>query len=291
MRPLDSARVRTGSTEHTEYKVPDSTGSPRQVVHQDRRVCWHQHGSGAPLVLLHGGHGSGQHWVRNVEMLATRFTVWVPDLPGYGGSDTPPEPTLNSLVDMTMGTLNQLVGATTDVNLVGFSFGALVAARLAAQRQCIRHLALLGPAGHGGPRRPTGELLAWRGVADAGDAGALATVMRHNLAVHMLHDPAHIDALAVQVHTAACQRTRFHSKTISRSGGLRDALDACRSPLLLAWGEHDVTAHPKAMARTLSDGLADCCTHIVANAGHWVQYEQADAVNRLLLDWLSAPVS
>ena len=43
-------------------------------------------------------------------------------------------------------------------------------------------------------------------------ANALAGVMRHNLAAHMLHDPARIDALAVQVHTAACLNTRFYSK-------------------------------------------------------------------------------
>ena len=261
-----------------------------RVMHQGRQVCWHQMGSGAPLVLLHGGHGSWLHWVRNIEVLATRFTVWVPDMPGYGGSDAPPEPTMDSLVAVTTGTLNQLVGDLTPINLVGFSFGGLVAAHLAAQRQHIHRLALLGPGGHGGPRRPSGELRSWRNAAAAGDAAALASVMRHNLAVHMLHDPAHIDALAVQVHTAACLHTRFHSKTISRSAGLGALLDRCRSPLLLAWGEHDVTAQPEAIARTLSEGRAGCRTHVVADAGHWVQYEQADAVKHLLLNWLGAPL-
>ena len=260
-----------------------------RVIHQGRQVCWHQMGNGPPLVLLHGGHGSWLHWVRNIEVLATRYTVWVPDMPGYGDSDAPPEPTMDSLVATTTGTLNQLVGDLTPVNLVGFSFGGLVAAHLAAQRQHIHRLALLGPGGHGGQRRPSGELRSWRSAADAGNSGdraALAQVMRHNLAVHMLHDPARIDALAVQVHTDACLHTRFHSKTISRSATLGAVLDRCPSPLLLAWGEHDVTAQPDAIALTLSEGRANCRTHIVANAGHWAQYEQADAVNHLLLDWL-----
>ena len=260
-----------------------------RVTHQGHQVCWHQMGDGPPLVLLHGGHGSWLHWVRNIEVLATRYTVWVPDMPGYGGSDAPPEPTMGSLVAITTGTLNQLVGDLTPVNLVGFSFGGLVAAHLAAQRQQIQRLALLGPGGHGGQRRPSGELLSWRSAADAGNSGdrdALARVMRHNLAVHMLHDPARIDALAVQVHTDACLHTRFHSKTISRSATLAAALDRYDGPVLLAWGEHDVTAQPEAIGRTLSAGRANCRTHVVADAGHWAQYEQPEAVNRLLLDWL-----
>ena len=257
-----------------------------RVAHQGRQVCWRQLGDGPPLVLLHGGHGSWLHWVRNIEALAQRFTVWVPDMPGYGDSDSPPEPTLASLVDITAATLNQLVGDTAPIRLAGFSFGGLIGAHLAAQRGHVHRLALIGPGGHGGPRRPSGELLSWRGAADSGDANALAAVMRHNLAAHMLHDSACIDALALRVHTTACLRTRFHSKTISRSATLATALDRCHAPMLVAWGEHDVTAQPEAAGRALSAGRANCRIHVVAGAGHWAQYEQPDAVNRLLLDWL-----
>ena len=259
-----------------------------RVAHQGCHVCWRQLGDGPPLMLLHGGHGSWLHWVRNIEALAGRYTVWVPDMPGYGDSDTPPEPTLDSLVAITMATLNQLVGDTARIRLAGFSFGGLVGAHLAAQRGRVHRLALLGPGGHGGQRRPSGELLSWRSAADSGDANALAGVMRHNLAAHMLHDPARIDALAVQVHTAACLNTRFYSKAISRSATLAGALDQCDGPVLLAWGEHDVTAQPEAIGRTLSAGRANCRTHVVADAGHWAQFEQPDAVNHLLLDWLGS---
>ncbi len=255
-------------------------------VHLGREVCWRQTGDGPPLVLLHGGHGSWLHWVRNVEALATSFTVWAPDMPGYGDSDTPPLPDGASLVEMTLATLNQLVGDKTPICIVGFSFGALVAAHLAAQRQAVVGLALLGAAGHGGQRRPTGKLRAWRGAVDSGDARALAELMRHNLGVHMLHDPAHIDDVAVGLHTRACLQTRFHSKTISRSNGLMDLLDQCNTPLLLVWGEHDVTAQPEVVARSLSENRPNCVTHVIPDAGHWAQYEQAEVVNRLLIDWL-----
>lgn len=257
-------------------------------THQGRQVTWHRLGEGPPLVLLHGGHGNWQHWARNVHALAERFTVWVPDMPGYGDSDTPAEPTLASLVGLLHASLDQLLGAATPIRLVGFSFGGLVAATLASQRPHIQRMALLGPGGHGGPRRPAGELVSWRAAKESGETEALAQVMRHNLGLHMLHAPASIDAQALQIHTKACLATRFYSKAISHAGGLAAALVHYPGPLLLAWGEHDVTAVPLQAARVLSEARANCQTHIVPGAGHWVQYEQAALVNQLLLDWLGA---
>ena len=60
----------------------------------------------------------------------------------------------------------------------------------------------------------------------------------------------------------------------------------CNFTRPLLWGEHDVTVQPDLMGRSLSEGRTDCCVQMVTDAGHWVQYEQADAVNTLLLDWL-----
>jgi len=49
-----------------------------------------------------------------------------------------------------------------------------------------------------------------------------------------------------------------------------------------------VTADPVVIARALTDEVPDCQTHLVEGAGHWVQFERADDINRLLLAWLSA---
>ena len=256
------------------------------VAHEGLRVCWHGFGGGQPLVLLHGGHGSWLHWVRNIEALAAHHTVWVPDLPGYGDSD---EPLLGgglpSLVAPTIATLNQLVGADTPIDLVGFSFGGLVAAHLAAQRPQVRRLVLLGPGGHQSRRRPRGELRSWKVAAQSADPATLDDVMRHNLSMHMLHTAAEkIDPLAVQIHTDACLRTRFRSKEISQGGGLQEALLQRPGRSLLVWGEHDVTADPEVIASALAVSLPDGRAHVVKGAGHWVQFERADEVNALLLN-------
>ncbi len=258
-----------------------------RVEVQGRLVCWRQFGEGPPLVLLHGGHGSWLHWVRNIEALATRFTVWVPDLPGYGNSDDLGESRsgdMAKLVHATLSSLDTLVGPDTSIDLVGFSFGGLVAAQLAAQRQKIRHLVLLGPAGHGGRRRPRGELQNWH---RAKTPQAVQACMRHNLEMHMLFDPAQLDDVALQLHTEACQRTRFRSRPISMTGGLSEALKLSQMPMLLIWGEHDVTAEPAVLVKSLTEGQPKRQALIVPGVGHWVQYESADEINRLLLECLT----
>lgn len=254
------------------------------VRHADGDVVWRRFGEGPPLVLLHGGHGSWLHWARNVEALGSAFELWLPDLPGFGDSALPAEATMQGLVAATHASLDALIGVHTPIAVAGFSFGALVATQLALQRGRVQRLALLGPAGHGGARRPRAELRSWREAHHQGDEQALREAMRHNLLAHMLWgDDA--DLLALEIHTKSCLRTRFHSRTISRSGRLRDGLRAFVGPRLLVWGEHDVTATPAELAVDLIEPGAEAEAAVIPDAGHWVQYQAADRINALLLDW------
>ena len=43
-------------------------------------------GQADPLVVIHGGGGDARTWLNNIAALADNYTVYVPDLPGFGGS-------------------------------------------------------------------------------------------------------------------------------------------------------------------------------------------------------------
>lgn len=278
-------------TQEAQARIDDLTRRAR--VERPRAatgvITWRAFGTGSPVVLLHGGHGSWLHWVKNIDALAARHTVWVPDMPGYGDSDAQGT-ALSALLDATLATLDAVIGTNTPVDLVGFSFGGLVAANLATRRPGVRRLALLGAAGHGTRRRPNGKLVRWAEAYQAGDAVAFEQAMRHNLAVHMLSVPARdIDALALRVHILSCVTTRFRSKDLAQASGLIDLLAAWQGPTLLAWGEYDVTADPEVLLPQLSATARHSRAHLLRGAGHWVQYERADAINALLLDWLREP--
>lgn len=248
-----------------------------------KRMAWRRFGSGPPLVLIHGGHGSWLHWIRNVEALSAAHTLLVPDLPGYGDSDPIESSGIEEIVEAVVRSLDELAGAAKDVDLCGFSFGGLVASRVAAARGHTGKLAVIGSAGHGLKSRYTLEMRNWR---LAREPDALWSALRNNLAALMIHDPRDIDALAMEVHRACCTATRFRSKTISRAALLAPILEGVDAPVLLVWGEHDVTTQPEAAARSIADRRAGIEWRIVPGAGHWAQYERPDEVNRLLLDWL-----
>lgn len=266
-----------------------SLGDPHDTWSDGARMRWRRWGEGPDLVLIHGGHGSWMHWSRNIEALATRFCLWLPDMPGFGESDAlpghPHDPDRQQrLIGALASGLAQLPTACDGVGLAGFSFGGLVAAQLATTTDApVRRLALLGTAGHGGARRQRQELLNWRDSQGAARWQAHA-INLHNL---MLYDSARVDAQALVAHACSSLATRYRSRAISRDARLSSLLAPYPGDLLLVWGEHDVTAHPPAIGQTLVDGRANRRLQIVPDAGHWVQYEKSHPCNAILTDWFT----
>lgn len=298
----ERSHAEDGHTEHGAY-IEQVTSSAERVnsanwlTRLDGRLAtrrypkegvalqWRTLGTGTPLVLLHGGHGNWKHWAANIDALATRHTVWIPDLPGFGASDDPESNTdFDALVQTTLTSINAIFGEDHAVGLAGFSFGGLVAAHLAARRPVSR-LALLGPAGHGGPRRAYPALINWR---RSPTVEARREALNQNLASFMIHDAAKIDPVGEAIYEDGCVQARFRSKGISYSLALADTLANVSAPTLLVWGTEDVTsAEPEKFSRKLSDqGFAHRFT-MIPGAGHWVQYEAAETINALLTEWFA----
>ena len=278
-----------GGESSTALQALERASRYHDVCIEGCKVRWRRWGTGEPLVLFHGGHGNWAHWLRNIGHLATQHEVWVPDMPGFGDSDelpASPDETqgLDRLVRVLSLSLDALLGRDAAINLAGFSFGGLVAGTVAAQRQGVTRLALLGTAGHGGPRRQAPALVKWR----LADRCARLRALRHNLGELMLHHPQSIDDTAMAIHEQATRATRFRSKGLSLNRDLKVTLEGFSRPVLLVWGEHDVVAVPDQAAARLMGGHPERQFHLVPDVGHWVQYEAADEVNRVLSRWLQS---
>jgi pimeloyl-ACP methyl ester carboxylesterase len=50
----------------------------------DVRTYYEVHGSGEPVVLLHGGFGTVESWTMQTPVLAERYRVYVPERRGHG---------------------------------------------------------------------------------------------------------------------------------------------------------------------------------------------------------------
>ncbi|MBN9564183.1 MAG: alpha/beta fold hydrolase [Alphaproteobacteria bacterium] len=251
-------------------------------------MVWHAWGDGPVLALLHGGNGSWRHWVRNIPVLARQFRVVAPDLPGLGESDeSPSPPTQAGIAQIVADGLNTVIGADTAYDIAGFSFGGMISSLVAALHgERVRSLTVNGPGGLGGRAR-TLDLVP---VRDKIGAERVAG-HRINLARLMIHDPTHIDDLALEIQEWHSVRNRLRTPLLSRSMSTAEALAEVRAPKVGAiYGEFDAPAYPQIDEREtlLRNIRPDLDFRVIRGAGHWTSYEAAETFNATLLEMLRA---
>jgi len=257
-------------------------------------MVWRVWGEGPPLVLFHGGAGAWSHWIRNLPVLVEDHTVIAPDLPGLGESASPPSPyTPESIADIIATGIDECLdafcaGASTPVfDLCGFSFGGMICG-LTAERIASRvgRVVLLGASGLGGSFNALAPVYKLPKEASREE---LDELHRKNLALMMIHDPEAIDELALTIQRVNAPRTRVMSPEHALTDKLERALRKLNRPVHSVWGEHCIFSNDLPRRRAL---LADISPggafHVVGNAGHWVQFEQAARVNVLLREILGS---
>ena len=237
--------------------------------------------AGPPLVLLHGGSGSWLHWLRNIDALARHYTVYAADLPGCGESGLPPGGRdADSIYETVAAGIGELTGGAP-VELVAFSFGTLVAGFIAAhQPQRVKRLHLVGCAGLGLTR----PRLFLQSLPESGDAAASEAVVRHNMLALMVQHPQTLDDQALSLHHANLLQDRLRRRRISRTPVTIELQPRWQCPVRAIWGEHDILIRND--GARLREAFAGCDLRdlsLVEDAGHWVQYERAEAFNQLLL--------
>ena len=256
----------------------------------DGKMIWHlwdQSDGTAPVVaLFHGGAGSWRHWIRTIPALVATYRVLVPDLPGLGESDFPPDgDDAFAIASIVADGIDGVIGAATAFDVVGFSFGGTMAACVGALRgERVRSVSIIGSSGVGA----LGSAVKLEKVRHLQGQQRRDT-HRVNLGRLMIADPAKIDELAIRIQDWNTDRSRLRTPAISRSGAIMRAIDQLRSPLNGMWGEFDAPANPKGPQRvaTLRAHCPDADIRLIPNTGHWAAYEAADTVNGMLLEMLA----
>jgi pimeloyl-ACP methyl ester carboxylesterase len=243
---------------------------------------WHVWNEAAanPLVLLHGGSGSWNHWVRNVLPLSDSRAVWALDTPGLGDSELPSgaEDADDLSVPLAQGL--KALFKEEPVDMVGFSFGGLMAGFLAAQQPLrTKRMVLVGVPGLG----LSNNIPNMRGFRANMTHEERMVVHRNNLLTIMLHDEKNItpELLAMQEHNVL--RDRLRRRRIARSDVLLSLQKHWTCEVHGIWGQQD--ALYEGALHLIPDLLTDCQLKqfdIIEGAGHWVQFEAADAFNQIL---------
>ena len=223
-------------------------------------------GAGPPLVILHHDIGN-PGWLRFHELLAEDFTVYVPDIPGYGQSDRPQwARNVRDLVALLHLTLDEL--DFQDVVLVGLGYGGWLAAELAttAQRR-FTHLVLVGAAGIQ-PR--DGEIV---------DQFLIA----HEEYVKLgFHDPANFtrqfgeiasDEQLVEWDICREITTRVAWQPYMFNRALPELLKSVRTPTLVVWGSDDRIV-PLVCGEQYVETLPAARLVTIHGSGHFVEMEE-----------------
>lgn len=246
-------------------------------------VVWHAWGQGSPIVLLHGAAGSWRHWLRNVLPLSARHQVICADMPGYGDSALPPAPvTLESFAALLIDGIDALI-PRAPFALVGFSLGATIAGQVAhTLGERVTRLILMGSGG-----LTPANFIDMERVRDKQGA-ARTEAHRENLRRIMIHEERNIDALALAAQAWNSDRSRLRLRGALPPMTLKRLLPEITAPTDAIWGEHDQPAKGNLDERidALKAIKPEAHVTVVPNAGHWVAYEAADAVNQAIQERL-----
>ncbi|MGK8506495.1 alpha/beta fold hydrolase [Nocardia asiatica] len=262
---------------------------------------YHEAGSGAPLVLLHGSGPGVSGWAdfgANLPALAGRFRCLIVDQPGFGASDRPEVYERNYLrisADAVLSLLDDL--DLECAHLLGNSMGGAVAALLALEHpERVDRLVLMAPGGVGvnvlGPEpsegitrllefnaEPTRErLLPWLRTMVSNPATLTDELIDARLVA--ASDPAAVAALRDAYAT-------FADPALAEPIPLWARLRGLRAETLILWGRDDRVT-PVEAALLPARQIPNADLRVFARCGHWVQIERKPAFERAVTDFLTA---
>lgn len=253
---------------------------------------YHDHGSGSPIVLLHGsgaGVSAWANWRLTIPELAKSHRVVAPDLLGFGYTELPKSNRYDvaSWVEHVVAFLDAL--GLERVGLVGNSFGTAMALRLAAEHpERVTRVVLMGAVG---VRFELTEGLdkAWGYEPSVAAMRELMTVFAYDRALVTdelaeLRYRASIRPGMQEAFSAMFPAPR--QRWIEALALPDESLRGLRQEFLIVHGREDRVV-PLSNAYALHERIDRSQLHVFGRCGHWTQIEHAKRFNRLVADFFA----
>jgi pimeloyl-ACP methyl ester carboxylesterase len=237
---------------------------PDDVVVNGVRTWYDERGAGEPLVLLHGGFSSAQDFAGNLDALADRFRLLLPERRGHGHTPDVEGPlTVEVMAQDTIAFLERVAGGPA--LLAGYSAGGTVALRVARRRpDLVRRLVLISTAFH-----PDGLL--FRPQAGA----ALPEPLVAAYAAVSPDGREHLPVVVAKVARAMAEEPALTAADLA----------AVTPRTLVLVGDDDLVTLEHTLA--LYRGLADAELAVLPAASHLLLFERPDLCRRLVADFLT----
>lgn len=285
---------------------PDLTreGADWPLRESSRRVeaggfDWHVQrlGKGPPLLLLHGAGGATHSWRGLAPLLAERFEIVAPDLPGHGFTDTAkraPDLSLSGMAAAVQALTKRLDFEPRVV--LGHSAGAAILVRLCAEGALTPDLLVgvnaalrpfKGPAGRLFPAMAkllflnpvTPRLFAW-----SADNEAVAKMIRGM--------GSRLDARGVELYGRLMRNPAHCQGALGMMANWRpetliDDFPKVAARTLLIVGAND-KAVPPGEAREVAAAFRSAIVETLPGLGHLAHEENPEAVARLVFSYAGA---
>jgi len=259
---------------------------------------WKIGDSGFPVILIHGLGASAEIWMHNIESLSQYYTVYVPDVVGFGRSEKPPGPFSPSDLTRFIGDFMDELGIEK-AHLVGQSLGGGIALQTALQfPDKVDKLALVGSAGLGREVIYSLRLMSLPGIGELlSRPSRIGVKIFFSLAVknkEVLTEDF-LETYYELFRLPGAQR--FLLKTVRGIIGMRGGKDdiilpimtnlhKITQPALILWGKQDQIL-PVRHADFAHEKLPDSVLHLFDLCGHVVNLERPQEFNRIVLEFLS----
>jgi len=251
--------------------------------HDGYQIIWRVWGQGSPLVLLHGGSGSWNHWCRNIKtLIGLQRQVWIPDIPCFGDSDAP-----DGVVDIDQAS-EVLLNAfdkffpEKKIDLIGFSMGSMGAGYIAKKLPGrINQLLLVAPPALGISPLESIVIEDW---TTASDTQSRDQRIRNNLSSLMLWSEAAITDLSLDIHRENLLKDRMRKRKIYKTDFLMDILRKLELPFYCILGSQDALYRGNVdMVKSALVAIEmNQSLDLIEDAGHWVQFEKSTQFNEIL---------
>ncbi len=235
----------------------ESVIQSQKVMVGQRQAHYLKAGEGLPVVLLHGGASDSRDWVGTMSALSHRYTLYAPDLIGFGQSERSDDGYyLSDFCEFAAGFI-QAVGLDSFV-LVGHSLGGRISVDIALRYpERVRKLVLLNSMGFGNVAR-LGNFL-----------GAATWALR-------------------KLWRQSQPYPRFLTGDGERDGwNCLEQLPGVKVPSLLVWKRFD-TYVPVSMGRKAAALIPHAHFVVFPGFGHAPHVQNGNTFNRLLSDFLDA---
>jgi pimeloyl-ACP methyl ester carboxylesterase len=253
------------------------------------------HGSGKPVLLLHGWPDSSHLWRNQIPFLvANGFRAVAPDLRGLGRSDRPQDVAAYSLqiaVADVIGILDAL--GIDEADVVGHDWGAAVAwFTAAAHADRVRRLVVLSVPHPFAPQTLRQREMAWYQLFFQFEDIAEAWLERDNWALfreltrsngdvdHYISDLSQPGALKASLNW-------YRANLVPRLPGSRPNLPPVEAPTLGIWSSDDHYLDGERMKVSGRFVKGPWRYEQIDDVSHWIPLDAPDRLNQLLMEWLA----